>query len=104
MKKGVIFSPDLRLRYMETSVFWWSLQECFPACSLLFPGEVGLSQAQQEALVSGFVPGLPEALYVSGADQGAGAAETAQRSLSHQDTGQRQRVQVGEAPSLRCKN
>ena len=62
---------------------------------LLFPGEAGLSQAEQEDVVSGFIPRLPEAVYVSGADQSAGATETPQRPLPHQNQRQQQRVQVG---------
>ena len=61
---------------------------------LLFPGEAGVSQAEQEAVVSRFIPGLPEAVHVSGADPSAGASETPQRPLSHENSGQQQRVQV----------
>lgn len=62
---------------------------------LLFPGEAGISQAEQEAVVSRLILGLLETVYISGADQSAGATETPQRPLSHQDSGQQQRVQVG---------
>jgi len=55
---------------------------------LLFLGEAGLSQAQQEAFVSRLIPGLSEAVYISGADKGAGTPETPQRPLSHQNSGQ----------------
>lgn len=61
------------------------------------PGEAGVSQAQQEGLVSGPLPGLPQAVHIGGADQSAGAPETPQRPLSHQNSGQQQRVQVGIA-------
>lgn len=63
-----------------------------PGCS---PGEAGVPQAEQEDAASGLVPGLPEAVHLGGADQGAGAPEAAQRPVPHQDPGQQQRVQVG---------
>lgn len=61
---------------------------------LLFPGEAGVSQAEQEAVVSRLIPWLLEAVYIIGADQSAGAPETPQRPLSYQDSGQQQHVQV----------
>lgn len=62
-----------------------------PTPSLLKPppllmhvlGEAGLPQTQQEAAVPRPVPGLPEAVHLSGPDQSPGASETPQRPVSH---------------------
>lgn len=61
---------------------------------LFFSGEAGVSQAEQEDAVSWFIPGLSEAVHVSGADQSASATEAPQCALSHQDPRQLQRVKV----------
>lgn len=61
---------------------------------LLLTGEAGISQEEPEDLVSGFIPGLPEAVYIRGTDQSTGAPETPQRPLPHQNSGQQPRVQV----------
>lgn len=66
-----------------------------PHCvHLLLTGEAGVSQEEPEDIVSGLIPGLPEAVYICGTDQSLGAPETPQRPLSHQNSGQQPRVQV----------
>lgn len=66
-----------------------------PHCvHLLLTGEAGVSQEEPEDVVSGLIPGLPEAVYICGTDQSLGAPETPQRPLSHQNPGQQPRVQV----------
>lgn len=62
--------------------------------SPLCAGEAGLSPAQQEVSVSGPVSGLPEAVHLSGPDQGAGVTQTPKRAVPRQSTRQRPRLQV----------
>lgn len=57
-------------------------------------GEVGLPQTKQESIISRLILGLPETVYVRGADQSAGAPETPECALPQQDSGQQPRVKV----------
>ncbi len=96
------YRDEIRVTAQSTPVSTTMPSSNLASVHLLFPGEAGVSQAEQEDVVSRLIPGLPEAVYISGANQSTGAPETPQRPLSHQNSGQQQRVQVGIICHLMC--
>lgn len=96
------YRDKIRITTQSTPVSTTTPSSYLASVHLLFPGEAGVSQAEQEDVVSRLISGLPEAVHISGANQSAGAPETPQRPLSHQNSGQQQRVQVGIICHLMC--